>query len=420
MSSSMSNNRLAALSLAALGVVYGDIGTSPLYALKEVFGGAHHPVPITPENVLGMLSLIFWALMVVVSLKYVMFIMRADNRGEGGIMALMALALRPMDGNSWQRKAIIVLGLFGAALFYGDGVITPAISVLSAVEGLEVATPALKPYVLPLSLIILVMLFAVQRRGTSAVGTLFGPVMVMWFATLATLGVISIAQTPQILQALEPWHALQFFQANPVLGFFSLGAAVLALTGAEALYADMGHFGRSPIQLAWFGLVLPALVLNYFGQGALLLRDPAAIANPFYLLAPEWLLYPMVALATAATVIASQAVISGAFSITQQAIQLGFSPRMEISHTSDREIGQIYLPGINWTLLIAVLALVSASAVRPTSRRPTASRSPAPCSSPTCWHSWWPATSGAGRSGAPSLARYPSPSSTWPSSPPIR
>jgi KUP system potassium uptake protein len=358
MSSSMSNNRLAALSLAALGVVYGDIGTSPLYALKEVFGGAHHPVPITPENVLGMLSLIFWALMVVVSLKYVMFIMRADNRGEGGIMALMALALRPMDGNSWQRKAIIVLGLFGAALFYGDGVITPAISVLSAVEGLEVATPALKPYVLPLSLIILVILFSVQRRGTAAVGTLFGPIMVLWFATLATLGVISIAQTPQILQALGPWHALQFFQANPVLGFFSLGAAVLALTGAEALYADMGHFGRSPIQVAWFGLVLPALVLNYFGQGALLLRDPAAIANPFYLLAPEWLLYPMVALATAATVIASQAVISGAFSITQQAIQLGFSPRMEISHTSDREIGQIYLPGINWTLLIAVLALV--------------------------------------------------------------
>lgn len=287
MSSSMSKNRLAALSLAALGVVYGDIGTSPLYALKEVFGGAHHPVPITPENVLGMLSLIFWALMVVVSLKYVMFIMRADNRGEGGIMALMALALRPMDGNSWQRRAIVVLGLFGAALFYGDGVITPAISVLSAVEGLEVATPALKPYVLPLSLIILVILFAVQRRGTSAVGTLFGPVMIMWFATLATLGVISIAQTPQILQALGPWHAVLFFQANPVLGFFSLGAAVLALTGAEALYADMGHFGRSPIQLAWFGLVLPALVINYFGQGALLLRDPAAIANPFYLLAPD-------------------------------------------------------------------------------------------------------------------------------------
>jgi KUP system potassium uptake protein len=358
MSSSISTNRMAALSLAALGVVYGDIGTSPLYALKEVFGGAHHPVPITPDNVLGILSLIFWALMVVVSLKYVMFIMRADNKGEGGIMALMALALRPMDGNSWQRRAIIVLGLFGAALFYGDGVITPAISVLSAVEGLEIATPALKPYVLPISLVILVILFTVQRRGTAAVGTLFGPIMVLWFATLAALGVASIAQTPQILQALWPWPAVLFFQANPILGFFSLGAAVLALTGAEALYADMGHFGRKPIQLAWFGLVLPALVLNYFGQGALLLRDPAAIANPFYLLAPEWLLYPMVALATAATVIASQAVISGAFSITQQAIQLGFSPRMEISHTSDQEIGQIYLPGINWTLLIAVLALV--------------------------------------------------------------
>ena len=329
-----------------------------MYALKEVFGGAHHPVPITPDNVVGILSLIFWSLMVVVSLKYVMFIMRADNKGEGGIMALMALAVRPMDERSWQRRAIVVLGLFGAALFYGDGVITPAISVLSAVEGLEVATPALKPYVLPVSLIILMILFAVQRRGTSAVGTLFGPIMVLWFATLAILGLTSIAQTPQILQALEPWHAVLFFKANPILGFFSLGAAVLALTGAEALYADMGHFGRKPIQFAWFGLVLPALVLNYFGQGALLLRNPEAIANPFYLLAPDWLLYPMVALAAAATVIASQAVISGAFSITQQAIQLGFSPRMEISHTSDQEIGQIYLPGINWTLLIAVLALV--------------------------------------------------------------
>ena len=358
MSSNMSNNRLAALSLAALGVVYGDIGTSPLYALKEVFGGAHHPVPITPENVLGMLSLIFWALMVVVSLKYVMFIMRADNKGEGGIMALMALALRPMDKNSWQRRLIIIAGLFGAALFYGDGVITPAISVLSAVEGLEIATPALKPYVLPISLVILIILFSVQRSGTAAVGRLFGPVMVLWFFTLGSLGAISIAHDPEILQALAPWHAVRFFEANPVLGFFSLGAAVLALTGAEALYADMGHFGRTPIQLAWFALVLPALLLNYFGQGALLLRNPEAIVNPFYLLAPSWLLYPMVALATAATVIASQAVISGAFSITQQAIQLGFSPRMEISHTSDQEMGQIYLPGINWTLLIAVVALV--------------------------------------------------------------
>jgi KUP system potassium uptake protein len=358
MSANTPESRVAALSLAALGVVYGDIGTSPLYALKEVFGGAHHPVPITPDNVLGILSLIFWSLMVVVSLKYVLFIMRADNKGEGGIMALMALALRPMEQGSLRRKAIIVLGLFGAALFYGDGVITPAISVLSAVEGLEIATPALKPYVLPISLVILVVLFAVQRRGTAAVGTLFGPIMVLWFITLGGLGVISIAHDPEVLRALAPWYAVRFFEANPVLGFFALGAAVLALTGAEALYADMGHFGRKPIQLAWFGLVLPALLLNYFGQGALLLRDPQAIANPFYLLAPDWLLYPMVALATVATVIASQAVISGAFSITQQAIQLGFSPRMEISHTSDQQIGQIYLGGINWTLLVAVIALV--------------------------------------------------------------
>ena len=358
MSASTVKERTAALSLAALGVVYGDIGTSPLYAMKEIFGGAHHPVPITPENVLGLLSLIFWSLMVVVSLKYVLFITRADNKGEGGIMALMALALHPMKKDAWQRRAIVVLGLFGAALFYGDGVITPAISVLSAVEGLEVATPALKPYVLPLSLVILVALFSVQRRGTAAVGSLFGPVMVLWFLTLGTLGAVSIARDPAILQALAPWHALRFFEANPLLGFFALGAAVLVLTGAEALYADMGHFGRRPIQLAWFSLVLPALLLNYFGQGALLLRNPEALANPFYLMAPAWLLYPMVALATAATVIASQAVISGAFSITQQAIQLGFSPRMDISHTSDRQIGQIYLASINWTLLAAVIALV--------------------------------------------------------------
>ncbi len=355
---SADNKRLAPLALAALGVVYGDIGTSPLYAIKEIFGGGHHPVPITPDNVLGMMSLIFWSLMIVVSLKYVAFITRANNKGEGGIMALMALALRPIAEGSWQRSGIIVVGLFGAALFYGDGVITPAISVLSAVEGLEVATPTLKPYVVPLSLLILVALFTMQRSGTAAVGRLFGPVMVAWFLILGILGARSIALDPSILAALGPWHALRFFTANPVLGFFSLGAAVLALTGAEALYADMGHFGRRPIQVAWFGLVLPALLLNYFGQGALLLRNPEAIANPFYLLAPDWLLYPMVTLATAATVIASQAVISGAFSITQQAIQLGFSPRMEISHTSDQEIGQVYLPGINWSLLFAVVALV--------------------------------------------------------------
>ena len=352
------DSRLASLSLAALGVVYGDIGTSPLYALKEVFGGEHHPVPITPDNVLGILSLIFWSLMVVVSLKYVSFITRADNKGEGGIMALMALALRPMKPGSPLRRSIVILGLFGAALFYGDGVVTPAISVLSAVEGLEIATPALKPYVLPISLAILVMLFSVQRRGTAAVGTLFGPIMVLWFLVLGVLGIISIAHDLAVLQALNPWYAMQFFEANPLLGFFALGGAVLALTGAEALYADMGHFGRKPIQVAWFALVLPALVLNYFGQGALLLRSPEAITSPFYLLAPQWLLYPMVALATVATVIASQAVISGAFSITQQAIQLGFSPRMEISHTSDQQIGQIYLPDINWMLLGAVIALV--------------------------------------------------------------
>ena len=358
MSASRFKSQLAVLSLAALGVVYGDIGTSPLYALKEVFGGAQHPVPINADNVLGILSLIFWSLMIVVSLKYVTFITLADNKGEGGIMALMELALRPSGHGSLQRKTIMLLGLFGAALFYGDGVITPAISVLSAVEGLEVITPALKPYVLPVSLTILVFLFAVQRQGTAAVGSLFGPIMVAWFLVLGVLGIVSIANTPEVLHALAPWHALRFFAANPVLGFFALGAAVLALTGAEALYADMGHFGRKPIQLAWFFLVLPALVLNYFGQGALLLRDPQAIANPFYLLAPEWLLYPMVVLATAATVIASQAVISGAFSITQQAIQLGFSPRMEINHTSDQQIGQIYLPSINWTLLSAVVVLV--------------------------------------------------------------
>ncbi len=358
MSATHSNEKLAALSLAALGVVYGDIGTSPLYALKEVFGGAHHPVPITPENVLGILSTILWSLMVVVSLKYVTFIMRADNKGEGGIMALMALAMRPLLKQSGSRRTVLMLGLFGAALLYGDGVITPAMSVLSAVEGLEIATPAFKPYVLPISLVILVTLFAVQQRGTAAVGLLFGPIMVLWFAALAILGGLSISQTPAVLAAINPMHALNFFMANPTLGFFALGATVLALTGAEALYADMGHFGHKPIQYAWFGLVLPALLLNYFGQGALLLRDAQAIVNPFYLLAPNWLLLPMVALSTTATVIASQAVISGAFSITQQAIQLGFAPRMEINHTSDQQIGQIYLPGINWSLLLAVIILV--------------------------------------------------------------
>ena len=351
-------SRLGGLALAALGVVYGDIGTSPLYALKEVFGSPHHPVPITPENVLGILSLVFWALMAVVSGKYVSFITRADNRGEGGIMALMALALRQQKPGSTGRKVIVILGLFGAALFYGDGVITPAISVLSAVEGLGIVTPALERFVIPLALVVLVALFVIQRHGTASVGRLFGPVMMLWFATLAVLGLANIVAAPGVLRALNPGWAMQFFVANPGLGFLSLGAVVLVLTGGEALYADMGHFGRRPIQIAWFGMVLPALLINYFGQGALLLTNPAGVTNPFYLLAPGWALYPLVILATMATVIASQAVISGAFSLTLQAMQLGYLPRFQVRHTSESEMGQIYLPAINWLLLAAVIALV--------------------------------------------------------------
>lgn len=350
--------RMATLTLAALGIVYGDIGTSPLYSIKEVFGGAHHPVPITPENVLGILSLFFWSLIIVVTVKYVSFIMRANNRGEGGIIALMTLALQKGAPDSWQQKLLLMLGLFGAALFYGDGVITPAISVLSAVEGLEIITPAFKPYILPISLVILMGLFMFQHRGTARVGALFGPVMVVWFAVLAALGAMAVIQNPSVLAAIHPWHALQFLQGNAVLGFFALGAVVLCITGAEALYADMGHFGAKPIQYAWLGYVMPALLINYFGQGALLLADPSAIENPFYLLAPQWARYPLVILATVATVIASQAVISGAFSITQQAVQLGYTPRLEIQHTSEKEIGQIYLPAINWLLLISIIALV--------------------------------------------------------------
>jgi KUP system potassium uptake protein len=350
--------RFNALALAALGVVYGDIGTSPLYALKEVFGGSHHPVPITPDNVLGILSLVIWALMVVVTGKYVLFIMRADNRGEGGIMALMALALRKEKPGSRRRQLIVMLGLFGAALFYGDGVVTPAVSVLSAVEGLEVITPAFKPFVIPLALIVLVFLFVIQRHGTASVGKLFGPVMLLWFGVLAVLGMSNIVAEPGVLRALNPAWGASFLIANPGLGFLSLGAVVLSLTGAEALYADMGHFGRKPIQLAWITLVLPSLMINYFGQGALLLADPSAVANPFYLLAPDWALLPLVVLSTLATVIASQAVISGAFSITLQAMQLGFLPRFQVRHTSESEMGQIYLPVINWLLLAGVVALV--------------------------------------------------------------
>ena len=355
---STDHKRLAALTLGALGIVYGDIGTSPLYAIKEVFGGAHHPVPITPDNVLGILSLFFWSLLIVVTLKYVSFIMRADNKGEGGIIALMTLALRNGNPASVWHKVLVTLGLFGAALFYGDGVITPAISVLSAVEGLEIITPAFKPYVLPITLSVLVGLFAFQRKGTASVGALFGPVMLLWFAVLALLGANSISEHPVVLAAVNPLWALNFMRENSLLGFFSLGAVVLCITGAEALYADMGHFGAKPIQYAWLGYVLPALLINYFGQGALLIADPVAIENPFYRLAPEWALLPLVVLSTVATIIASQAVISGAFSITQQAIQLGYTPRLEIQHTSAQQMGQIYLPGINWLLLISIIFLV--------------------------------------------------------------
>jgi len=351
-------SRASALAVAALGVVYGDIGTSPLYAMKEIFFGGHHPVPIAPANVLGILSLIFWALMIVVTVKYVSFITRCDNKGEGGVMALMAMALRTAAEGTRRRAVIPVLGLFGAALFYGESVVTPAISVLSAVEGLEVATPALKSYVIPVTLLVLLTLFWFQKKGTGGIGALFGPVMMVWFATLAVLGAVNIALAPGVMAALNPWYGLAFLATHPTMGFFSLGGVVLVLTGTEALYADMGHFGRRPIQLAWFCVVLPALVLNYFGQGALLLSDPKAIENPFYLLAPDWALYPLVALSTVATVIASQAVISGAFSVTQQAIQLGYSPRLEVQHTSAYQIGQIYLPAVNWTLFLAVGALV--------------------------------------------------------------
>ena len=352
-----SRKRLAAVAIAAVGVVYGDIGTSPLYTMKEAFHGTH-AMEVSPANILGVLSLIFWSLIIVVSVKYVVFIMRADNKGEGGIMALMALVQRATAGEPRVRWLLMTLGIFGAALFYGDGMITPAISVLSAVEGLEVATPALKSYVIPISLVVLVGLFLVQRHGTARVGALFGPVMLLWFATLGLLGTLSIVRYPEVLAAVNPWYAVAFFIQHGVGGMIVLGAVVLAVTGGEALYADMGHFGKRPIRLAWFGFVLPALLLNYFGQGALLLHDAEAAHNPFYRLAPEWALYPMVALSTLAAVIASQAVISGAFSVTRQAIQLGYAPRMNIAHTSERQIGQIYIPFINWALLFGVVVLV--------------------------------------------------------------
>ncbi len=343
------------LILGALGVVYGDIGTSPLYTIKQCFDSG---TPLSHEAVLGVLSLIAWALIVVVALKYVVVIMRADNRGEGGILALTALALRTASRRGRRHRLILAAGLVGAALFYGDGVITPAISVLSAVEGLKIATPMLDPYVLPITVVLLVLLFLFQRRGTARVGSLFGPVMAVWFATIAVLGAIELAMQPSILLALDPSHGIRLLADHPWRGFVLMGAVVLAVTGTEALYADMGHFGRGPIRATWFWIVFPSLLLNYFGQGALLLRTPEALDNPFYRLAPGWALYPLVVLSSAATVIASQAVISGAFSMTRQAVQLGYLPRLNIRHTSASEAGQIYVPKVNFLLLVAVIALV--------------------------------------------------------------
>ncbi|WP_434385869.1 potassium transporter Kup [Melittangium boletus] len=350
--------RVAALAVGALGIVFGDIGTSPLYALRECFTGDHGVAP-THDNVLGVLSLIFWALIVVVSVKYVVFVMRADNRGEGGILALMALAMQRKRGEEVKvRPVVVTLGLFGAALLYGDGLITPAISVLSAVEGLSVATPLFEDYIRPLAIVILVGLFLLQRRGTAGIGAIFGPFMVVWFVALAVLGLKELVQTPAVLGALSPTMGVRFFLENRGHGFLVLGGVFLSVTGGEALYADMGHFGVRPIKWAWFSLVLPALMLNYMGQGALLLRDPHTARNPFFLLAPDWALYPLVALATGAAVIAAQALISGAFSITQQAIQLGYTPRLEVVHTSAEAQGQIYLPGVNWALLVGIILLV--------------------------------------------------------------
>ncbi|GAA0253714.1 potassium transporter Kup [Rhodanobacter caeni] len=348
--------RLTALALGAIGVVFGDIGTSPLYTMKETLGT--HGMTPTPAAVLGVLSLVFWSLIIVVSLKYVTFVMRADNKGEGGIMALMALAQRSMSGSARARWTLAAFGIFGASLFYGDGVITPAISVLGAVEGLQVAAPGLDKYVVWIALVILLGMFAVQRHGTHKVGKAFAPVMTLWFLVLALLGVRQILANPEVLYALNPWHAVRFFIRHGDTSFIALGGVVLALTGAEALYADMGHFGKKPIRVAWFGFVLPALVLNYFGQGALLLNDPLAIESPFYRMVPEALLYPMIVLATAAAVIASQAVISGAFSMTREAMSLGYSPRMAVVHTSRELSGQIFVPWVNRMLMVLVILAV--------------------------------------------------------------
>ena len=353
---SSSKSSLAALTLGAIGVVYGDIGTSVLYALKEVFGSGH--VPFTPDNVFGILSIFFWTLTVIVSIKYVALVLRADNNGEGGLVAMLALASQAVKDKPRLRRVLLIIGIVGTCLFYGDGVITPAISVLSAVEGLEIISPAFKKFVIPITLIILFGLFVVQKRGTSGIGKFFGPITVLWFFAIAVLGLMHIVTNPGILVAMNPYYALKFMWEQPGTTFIILGAVVLCVTGGEALYADMGHFGKKPIRLAWFAVVMPALTLNYFGQGALLLKNPAAVKNPFFLMAPDWALVPLVILATMATVIASQALITGAFSVTKQVIQLGYLPRLQILHTSVKETGQIYIPFVNWGLFAAIVLAV--------------------------------------------------------------
>lgn len=353
---SASRSSLAALVIGAIGVVYGDIGTSVLYALKEVFGSGH--VEFTPVNVYGILSIFFWTLTVIVSLKYVTLILRADNHGEGGLVAMLALASQSVKDRPQLRGVLLLVGIFGTCLFYGDGVITPAISVLSAVEGLEIVSPAFKKAVIPLTLIILFALFAVQKRGTAGIGKFFGPITLLWFVSIGVLGVAQIADNPAILCALSPHYAVGFIVQHPGTTFIILGAVVLCVTGAEALYADLGHFGKKPVRLAWFSVVMPALTLNYFGQGALLLAQPASVKNPFYLMAPDWALLPLVVLATMATVIASQALITGAFSVTKQVIQLGYLPRLQVQHTSVKETGQIYMPFVNWGLFVAIVLAV--------------------------------------------------------------
>ncbi len=352
-----SGKQLAALSLAAVGVVFGDIGTSPIYALRESFH-PDHGIAATPENVLGVLSLIFWSLIIVISVKYLGAVMRADNRGEGGIIALTALVSPPSEQARGRRRILVLIGLFGAALLYGDSMITPAISVLSAVEGLEVTAPGLHAFVIPITVGILIALFAFQPRGTARIGAVFGPVMMVWFATLAVTGLASVVKHPAVLQALLPTEAVSFFLRNKMLSFLVLGSVFLVVTGGEALYADMGHFGKRPIRLAWYVLVLPCLMLNYLGQGALVISDPEALSAPFFLLTPGWALYPLIIITTVATIIASQAVISGAFSLTRQAVQLGYLPRLRIRHTSDEHIGQIYMPVVNWLLLVSCIGLV--------------------------------------------------------------